>query len=436
VLNPGIVVPQCYQFAADVLVTFEGSYDTYINSYTPLGWDPVDPKKIWHIVYDVQGADQMAQVVALSKTRSAGYVYATDDVPANPYDRLPPDDYWTAEQALAVQLPPTPLVPPPPPTGLFSVDYTGTTISMDWLPSVGVTAPVVAYDVYQNGVRVGSVPATQNTFVAKNLTPLTSYQFTLVARDALGQVSPPSAPMVEHTDQTYADPPRQPRMMAAGNTTYTSTVLAWDLQKDVTHKPPVTNIVVQQNGKPILWLPGSARSVTVGKLAPGATYKFSVIAIDDTGDASKPSATVATTTPALPAGGTITNVAVVPGADDVTFSADFLVPFAFRRVFIVGTDPTLPCWSTGSEPQLCANFVIENNRLLQYAGSGTDWQWNVIRGVDPVVTGTTYSWTVAQADIGTPAPEAIAFNANGYAPNSYCGPAIACTSYGPPLPYE
>src|SRR5664280_2524815 len=29
-INPGRVVPRCYENAGDVLVTFEGSYDTYV----------------------------------------------------------------------------------------------------------------------------------------------------------------------------------------------------------------------------------------------------------------------------------------------------------------------------------------------------------------------------------------------------------------------
>jgi hypothetical protein len=436
VLNPGIVVPQCYQFAADVLVTFEGSYETYLNAYTPLSWDPVDPKKIWHIVYGAPTSDQMAEVVALSKTRGAGYVYVTDDVLANPYDRLPADDYWATEQILATQLPPVPLVPPAPPQVLDSVEYTGTTITLDWIPSVGVSAPVVAYDIYRDGLRVGSTPATAPTFVAKNLTPQTNYQFNVVARDAFGQTSAPSAPLVENTDETHGDPPRAARMVAVRSTTYTSTSLTWEFQKELRRKPPIESVVVLQNGKPILRLPGFARSVTVGKLAPGATYEFSVILVDATGDMSKPSTTLAVTTPTLPPGGTIANVAVVDGPDAITASADFVVPFAFRRVFIATNNPNHTCWATGSEPQLCADFVIENNRLLQYAGSGTDWEWTVVRDAEPVIAGTNYSWSIAHADVGAPPIEAFAFNANGYAPNSYCGLAVACASYGPPIPYE
>ena len=104
-LNPGTNVPQCYENAADVIVTFEGSYQSYIddpaapNPYTPLTWTPTDPMKIWHIVYGAPDTASMEQAVALSKTRDAGYVYVTDDVLANPYDTLPPADYWAAELA-------------------------------------------------------------------------------------------------------------------------------------------------------------------------------------------------------------------------------------------------------------------------------------------------------------------------------------------------
>jgi hypothetical protein len=39
VLNPGAVVPQCYENSADVLLTFQGSYATYESSaYQALDW--------------------------------------------------------------------------------------------------------------------------------------------------------------------------------------------------------------------------------------------------------------------------------------------------------------------------------------------------------------------------------------------------------------
>ena len=103
-LNPGSAVPKCYQDAADVLVTFEGSYGDYTgspdaagNAYRPLAWSPVDSDKIWHIVYGAATQSEMERVVALSKGRNAGYVYVTNDAAANPYDTIP-SLYWGDEQ--------------------------------------------------------------------------------------------------------------------------------------------------------------------------------------------------------------------------------------------------------------------------------------------------------------------------------------------------
>lgn len=97
-INPGKVVPRCYENTADVLVTFEGSYDSYVNHYAPLSWNPVDPLKIWHLIYDASTQADMEKAVSLSQSRNAGYVYVTNDVLPNPYDTLPPSSYWAHEE--------------------------------------------------------------------------------------------------------------------------------------------------------------------------------------------------------------------------------------------------------------------------------------------------------------------------------------------------
>lgn len=106
VLNPGVVVPRCYRHAADVLVTFEGSYADYAGTpdrqghgYEPLPWTPDDPHRIWHIVYGATSSAEMEQAMALSRQRGAGYVYVTDGGLPNPFGSLPPADYWAAEVA-------------------------------------------------------------------------------------------------------------------------------------------------------------------------------------------------------------------------------------------------------------------------------------------------------------------------------------------------
>jgi hypothetical protein len=104
-INPGTAVPKCYESAADVLVTFEGSYGDYTGStpspdgaYQPLSWTPLDPYEIWHIIYGATSRSQMQQVMALSKSRDAGLVYVTNAIPADPYDTLPPESYWSNEE--------------------------------------------------------------------------------------------------------------------------------------------------------------------------------------------------------------------------------------------------------------------------------------------------------------------------------------------------
>ncbi len=107
-LSPGTAVPRCYQNSADVLVTFEGDYQAYLGrsaapagAYRALDWAPVDPDRIWNIVYGVATKSEMDSVVALSKSRKAGYIYVTNDAQANPYGTIP-SLYWAQEQDRAL----------------------------------------------------------------------------------------------------------------------------------------------------------------------------------------------------------------------------------------------------------------------------------------------------------------------------------------------
>lgn len=110
ILNPGTAVPRCFDAAADTLVTFEGSYGSYVgdpgtaNRFTAMSWTPTNPNKLWHIVYGVTDTKMMERVLALSKTRAAGYIYVTDDALPNPYDTLPMA-YWEAELRAAAYRP-------------------------------------------------------------------------------------------------------------------------------------------------------------------------------------------------------------------------------------------------------------------------------------------------------------------------------------------
>jgi Spherulation-specific family 4 len=98
ILNPGTQTSQCYVSDADILLTFEGSDRTYVNSYSAPSWvTQYSASHFWHIVYATPSNSAMTQAVSLSKQRGAGYVYVTPDVLPNPYDTLPTGSYWSRE---------------------------------------------------------------------------------------------------------------------------------------------------------------------------------------------------------------------------------------------------------------------------------------------------------------------------------------------------
>jgi Spherulation-specific family 4 len=98
ILNPGTQTNQCYVSAADILLTFEGPYWQYVNSYSAPAWLARYPAShFWHVVYATPTASAMTQAVRLSKARRAGYVYVTPETLPNPYDVLPTGSYWSDE---------------------------------------------------------------------------------------------------------------------------------------------------------------------------------------------------------------------------------------------------------------------------------------------------------------------------------------------------
>ncbi len=100
VLNPGVAVPRAFADVADVIVTFEGSYDDYLVEgpdalFQPLTWRPAAHQAIWHMVHHTPGPERAAGVIALSRERGADLVYVTDNGGENPYSALPSNEIWS-----------------------------------------------------------------------------------------------------------------------------------------------------------------------------------------------------------------------------------------------------------------------------------------------------------------------------------------------------
>lgn len=97
--NPGTHPErECHMSVADVLVTFEGSYEAYTTGYSAPAWiSDYPPERFWHLVYATPTEAGMREAVRLSRERNAGWIYVTPDDLPNPWDTLPPDAYWSAE---------------------------------------------------------------------------------------------------------------------------------------------------------------------------------------------------------------------------------------------------------------------------------------------------------------------------------------------------
>lgn len=177
ILNPGSPMASCFEDTMDTLLTFELDYAAYTNSYTPNNWVPKDPRKLWHILYNVPES-AIGEVVKLANERGAGFLQLTDDTLPNPYDTLPSDSYvqtllnsveggsllksdapvWSSGDAAGAV------------SGLsvpFS-DYSSA--KLKWSATTGA----LGYHVYLGDTVVASVPSTMTTITIGGLQSGTS----------------------------------------------------------------------------------------------------------------------------------------------------------------------------------------------------------------------------------------------------------------------
>ncbi|NOR27820.1 MAG: T9SS type A sorting domain-containing protein [Lutibacter sp.] len=175
---------------------------------------------------------------------------------------------------------------------LTASNVTETTVDLSWsgaTDNVGVTA----YDVYKDGSLVTSTSAT--SYQASGLIASTSYNFTVSAKDAAGNISVDSNTV---TITTSAAPdiqaPTAPSLTAS-NATETTVDLSWS---GATDNIGITAYDVYQDGS--LVTSTSATSYQVASLSSGTTYNFTVRAKDAAGNVSIDSNTATITTIVVP----------------------------------------------------------------------------------------------------------------------------------------
>jgi chitinase len=179
---------------------------------------------------------------------------------------------------------------PATPTGLAASGTTQSGTNLSWTPVTPPASCSVSYTVLQNGTSIATTTSASDAVT--NLTPSTTYSFTVEATDSAGASSASSAVNVTTSASSCKTVPSAPAGLAASGTTDATTNLSWTAVS-----PPsgctITSYKVLQNGTSIGTTSGT--SFTPSGLSPSTTYSFTVEATDFDGTSSASSAVNVTT---------------------------------------------------------------------------------------------------------------------------------------------
>ncbi|MQY39753.1 hypothetical protein SRB17_77800 [Streptomyces sp. RB17] len=152
---------------------------------------------------------------------------------------------------------------------------------------------VAAYDLYEHGNKIGEAPGSSTSKTLTGLTPNTTYDLTVIARDAAGNTSPAS-PVVDCTTEPSSDttPPTAPGTLHTGTITSNSVDLTWGASAD---DRAVTAYDVRSDTT-VYKTVTTGTSTTLTGLACDSPYSLNVVARDAAGNVSAPSNTVSFTT--------------------------------------------------------------------------------------------------------------------------------------------
>jgi len=180
--------------------------------------------------------------------------------------------------------------PPSVPTGLTSPSQTTTSISLSWTASTAGTNPVSGYDVFRNGIEVGTSSTTN--YADTGLAANTSYSYTVSAHDSSGNTSAESSASSFSTLATSVTPPSVPTGLTSPSQTTSSISLSWTASSAGTN--PVSGYNIYRNGSQVGT--SSTTSYTDGSLSASTSYSYTISAYDGSGNTSAQSSSSSFTT--------------------------------------------------------------------------------------------------------------------------------------------
>lgn len=164
--------------------------------------------------------------------REAGYAYMIDGIRHKTGINACGNTTATGtNQPIACTDVPTDTTPPTAPTNVRATATTSSSVSMAWNASTDNVA-VTGYDITRNGAAVGSVDGSILSFVDNNLSAGTTYRYTVIARDALGNRSALSNELTANTTSAPPNPvPTTTKTLSGNLGNYSSAVHSLQLPK-------------------------------------------------------------------------------------------------------------------------------------------------------------------------------------------------------------
>lgn len=270
----------------------------------------------------------------------------------------------------------TPTAPGAPGTPVAS-NVTANSATLTWTAAAAGSNPVAGYDVY----RVGSpdTVVASSTGLSANvsgLSPSTSYQFYVKAKDSTKLTGPASGTTAVTTASGGFTPPGAPGTPAASNVTTSAATLTWTAAAAGSN--PISGYQVLQVGSPdkvVASTGASTLSATVTGLSPSTSYQFYVKAKDSTGLTGSASGTTAVTTAAAPP----------PSTAKVTYTV--------QSDWGSGMSVAVTITNTGSIPinGWTLGFAFPGN---QQVGSGWNANWSQ-NGHDVTATHQSFNSAIA-----------------------------------------
>ncbi len=252
---------------------------------------------------------------------------------------------------------------------LSSSNTTSTGTALSWSASTD-NVGVVNYEIFQDGVSIANT-GTTTTFNVTGLSAGTSYDFTVLAEDAAGNVS--AAGNTETVTTSVATDNEAPSAVAdlsSSNTTSTGTALSWSASTD---NVGVVNYEIFQDGVSIANT-GTTTTFNVTGLSAGTSYDFTVLAEDAAGNVS--------------AAGNTETVTTSVATDNEAPSA--VADLSSSNTTSTGTALS---WSASTDNVGVVNYEVFQDGV-SIANTGTTTTFNVTG----LSAGTSYDFTVLAED--------------------------------------